>query len=290
MGDSISPRGFSHKWSRRQFLGIGAGTLGAAVLYPTEISRHELTVEKHEIFLKRLPDAFRGMRIVQISDIHFEEFDEAWFVRHVVDKVNELKPDMVLMTGDFVSYGPFSLKYGQVRANPCAEILSHLQCPLRYASLGNHDAIVGDAIVSDALESHGIPVLLNRSVPLERNGQRIWLAGTGSACASQCRPDTALPKAAIRGQETVLLMAHEPDVLPEMARHGVDMMFSGHTHGGQIRFPFLPAMCLPPYGKKYVEGLFRMGGTQLYVNRGLGAVLIPARLNCPPEITEFTLI
>ncbi len=290
MGDSISPRTSSRQWSRRQFLGVSAATLGAAVLYPTEISRHELTVERHELFLKRLPDTFRGMRIVQISDIHFEEFNEAWFVRHVVDRVNALKPDMVLMTGDFVSDGPLPLQYGRVRANPCAEVLSHVQCPLRYASLGNHDAAVGDAIVSDALESHGIPVLLNRFVPLERDGQRVWLAGTGSACAGECDPDSALPKAAIRAKETVLLMAHEPDVLPEMTRHGVDMMFSGHTHGGQIRFPFLPAMCLPPLGRNYVEGLFRMGGTQLYVNRGLGAVGIPARLNCPPEITEFTLI
>src|SRR5579875_170327 len=204
-GPSSGIAGSHRTWSRRKFLGVSAVALGAAVLYPTEVSRHELTIEKREIYLQRLPDAFRGMRIAQISDVHFEEFDEAWFVRRVVDQVNALKPDMVLLTGDFVSDGPWPIRYGAERANPCADVLSKLNCPRRYASLGNHDAAVGDAIVTDALESHGIPVLFNRAVPLEQNGQRIWLAGTGSACAGECDAEKAIPKSAIRDRETILL-------------------------------------------------------------------------------------
>ncbi|MGC2545076.1 MAG: hypothetical protein WA426_04470, partial [Silvibacterium sp.] len=78
-------------------------------------------------------------------------------------------------------------------------------------------------------------------------------------------------------------------VLPQVARRNVDLMLSGHTHGGQVRFPFMPPFHLPPLGKNYVEGLFRLGRTQLYVNRGIGTVDLPFRLNCPPEITELTL-
>jgi hypothetical protein len=84
-------------------------------------------------------------------------------------------------------------------------------------------------------------------------------------------------------------MVHEPDVLPLVDRYNVDLMLSGHTHGGQVRFPFLPPMHLPPLGKKYVEGLFRRRATQLYVNRGIGTVGLPVRFNCPPEIAEITL-
>jgi predicted MPP superfamily phosphohydrolase len=85
-------------------------------------------------------------------------------------------------------------------------------------------------------------------------------------------------------------MSHEPDVLPQIASYGVDLMLSGHTHGGQIRFPFVPPMYLPPLGRIYLEGAFRLGTTQMYVNRGIGAVLVPVRLNCRPEITQFTLV
>ena len=290
MGNLVATRVSTPRWSRRQFLGWSAGALACAALYPTEISRHELTIEKHDILLERLPDAFRGMRIVQISDFHFEEFDEAWFLKLVVDEVNRLKPDMVLLTGDFVSYGPFSREYGRKRANPCAELLSQIACRQRYCVLGNHDCVVGAKLVTDALEMHGLPVLQNRAIPLEKDGQRVWLVGLGSASMAQSHPEKAIPKAAVRDGEAMLLMSHEPDILPEISRYGVDLMIAGHTHGGQIRFPFVPPMFLPPMGKIYVEGLFRLGRTQLYVNRGLGAVLIPARLNCPPEITQFTLV
>jgi predicted MPP superfamily phosphohydrolase len=87
----------------------------------------------------------------------------------------------------------------------------------------------------------------------------------------------------------VILLAHEPDIAPEAAKHNVDLMLSGHTHGGQVRIPFLPPVMLPPMGKDYVEGHFQVGPMQLYVNRGIGAVQLPFRFNCPPEITVITL-
>lgn len=238
----------------------------------------------------RLPDAFRGMRIVQISDFHYAEFTEAFFLRDVVQHVNRLKPDMVLLTGDFISFGPLPYSFARAHAPECAAILSEIECPLRYASLGNHDEMIGADYVMRPLEEHGIPLLRNQAVALERDGQRMWLAGLGSAAMRDSDPDRAIPRKSVRNGEPVIVMAHEPDILPTIARYDADLMLSGHTHGGQVRLPFLPPLFLPPLGEHYVEGEFRYGPTQLYVNRGIGAVGLPFRFLCPPEITIHTLV
>lgn len=286
--------GFSQKHpkrrlTRRAFLTLSAASLGGLALYAGEVSRHELSIETVTLPLPRLPDAFRGLRIVQVSDFHYAEFTEPYFLREMVDHVNRLQPDMVVLTGDFVSYAPLGTTFGRRCAPKCAEILSRIDCPTRYASLGNHDYYVGWQYVAGPLRDAGIPVLVNAAIPLERQGQRLWLAGLGSACSHAARPAEALPKAVLKAKEAVIVLAHEPDILPEVARYGVDLMLSGHTHGGQVRIPFLPLIDLPEYGKRYVEGLFHHGATQLYVNRGIGTVGVPFRFRCPPEITVITL-
>lgn len=272
--------------TRRAFLKLSALSAGGLALYAAEVARHELSVEEHTIRLTRLPATFRGMRIVQISDFHYAEYSEPYFLREMVDRVNRLRADMVVLTGDFVSTGPLPKSYSRRHAVGCAEILSRITCPLRYAILGNHDVAVGQQYVIGPLQDYGIPVLVNQAIPLERGGQRLWLAGLNSADEHKSRPEQAIPRA---GGEPMIVLAHEPDILPEIAQYKVDLMLSGHTHGGQVRLPFLPAMHLPPLGRRYVEGLFRHGQTQLYVNRGIGAVGVPFRLNCPPEITVLTL-
>lgn len=277
------------RFSRRSFIKLSAAAAGSLVLYSGEIARHDLTIEERSVRLDRLPDAFRGMRIVQVSDFHYDVFTEPFFLRDMVRRVNQLRPDMVLLTGDFITQVHYFHSMPRRVMPKCAAILSELECPLRYASLGNHDAGIGAQYVIGPLEEYGIPVLRNQSIPLEREGQRLWLAGVGSACEHDAYPERAVPAASIRDGEPVILMAHEPDILPTVARYNVDLMLSGHTHGGQVRVPFLPPLVLPPYGQVYVEGLFRHGPTQLYVNRGIGTVGLPFRLFCPPEITVFTL-
>ena len=284
---AVNSRDPRRRFTRRSFLKISALSAAGLALYAAEVARHALSVEEHTIRLARLPEAFRGMRVVQISDFHYAEYSEAYFLREMVNRVNRLRPDMVVLTGDFVSDGLLPVSYARRHAVGCAEILSRITCPLRYAILGNHDVGVGQPYVVGPLREHGIPVLLNQAVPLERGGQRLWLAGLNSADQGKSRPEQAIPQA--KGEPTIVL-AHEPDILPQIARYKVDLMLSGHTHGGQIRLPFLPPLRLPPLGKKYVEGLFRQGETQLYVNRGIGAVGLPFRLNCPPEITVLTLV
>lgn len=281
------------KLSRRKFLagsGIAAAALAGLGLYANEISRHELDIAERDFFLRNLPPAFEGFRIVQFSDIHLDEYMEDFFLEEVVERVNRLNPDLVLVTGDFVSRGPMPMSVCLAAAGRCAEILRRLECPQRFGILGNHDVMVGPSFVRNHMQANGLPLLVNENVRIERGGQHILLAGLDDV--SQGKPDLGrtVPAAV---DCPVLLMCHEPDYADTIAQHErgalVDLIFSGHTHGGQVRIPGLPPMELPPHGKIYVEGHFVVGKSQLYVNRGVGTVGLPFRLNCPPEITVGTL-
>jgi hypothetical protein len=280
--------------SRRRFLTRGLCGGAGLALYSGEIERHWIDVRALDIHLPSLPSAFDGMRIAQLSDIHLDEFTEPFLLRHSIEEINRMKPDLVLLTGDYVTYEIAPRDYALRSAWQCAEILSELKCPRRYAILGNHDVMLGEKEVTHALVSHGITVLNNSFLPMERGSDRIWLAGLDDPVCGEPDPEAAIPPS-IRGvaNEPVILMCHAPDYADRLARHpvgkSVGLMLSGHTHGGQVRVPFLGALDLPPGGRKYVEGWFRVGSMQLYVNRGIGTVGVPFRFDCPPEITNMTL-
>jgi predicted MPP superfamily phosphohydrolase len=278
------------RFSRRKFL-IGTGTAAAGLaLYSGEVARHEVSIETLTIPIANLPTPFHGYRIVQISDIHLDEFTEPYFLERIVHRVNALDPHLVLLTGDFVTHGAFTFIDARSSAYRCAEILSALTAPLRYAILGNHDVVVGSPLVIEALTSYGTPVLVNQNIAIEQGGDRLWLCGVDDPSTSRPNLNLAIPA---QPGAPVILMAHEPDYADDVVLHPraplIDLMLSGHTHGGQIRLPIVGALVLPPLGEKYVEGLFHFNNMQLYVNRGLGTVGLPFRLNCPPEITLLTL-
>jgi uncharacterized protein len=277
-------------FTRRSFLWLAAGSAAGMAFYAGEISRHELQIVYRTITLPYLPDPFAGFKIVQVSDFHFHEYTEAVFVEAVVRRVNEAAADLVVLTGDFVSSKPLPHHFSRGMAYHCAEILGRIKCPLRYAILGNHDVLVGTRTVTDALGIHGIPVLANNYVALERDGRRLWLAGTEDALQARPNLAAALPAARNPHQEPLILLAHEPDFADFAVGRQISLILSGHTHGGQIRLPFLPPLLLPQLGNKYVEGLFHLPDRmQLYVNRGIGAVNLPFRFRCPPEISVLTL-
>jgi predicted MPP superfamily phosphohydrolase len=277
--------------TRRHFL-IGAGATAAGLaLYSGEIARHDLDITHRTIGLSRLPSAFHGYRIVQLSDIHLDEFTEPVFLEYIVHRLNALNPDIVLLTGDFITRGSLTFVAAPHAAHRCAEILATIKAPLTYAVLGNHDVAVSAPMVVGALHSAGIPVLVNRYIALDSKGDRIWLCGVDDPSASYPNLDLAIP--ADPGDNLVILMAHGPDYADFVIEHPrgkfVDLMLSGHSHGGQIRLPFVGALVLPPMGQKYVQGYFRFDKLQLYVNRGIGTVGLPFRVNCPPEMTVITL-
>jgi predicted MPP superfamily phosphohydrolase len=280
--------------TRRKFLRnslIAATGLG---VYAGEIERLYISVTRHNVAIHGLPPAFDGARIAQLSDIHLDNYTEPLFLEHAVKVVDDQNPDYVFLTGDYVTNGLTTTKFARGAAWQCANILRNLKCDQRYAILGNHDALVGSKEIKTAFDDNGIPMLINSCAPLERREARIWLAGLDDAAESDPRIDLAIPKR-IRGiaEEPVILLCHEPDyadnILEKPAGQAVSLMLSGHTHGGQVRLPLMGPMNLPGLGQKYVEGWFRLGNLQLYVNRGLGAVGVPFRFNCPPEISVFTL-
>ena len=280
--------------SRRRLL--QGGLLGAAglALYSGEVARHWIEIRRIDIHLRSLPAAFDGLRIAQLSDIHMDEYTEPFFLRHAIAEVNRLQPDLILLTGDFVSSGPRWKKFAVGAAWQCANILRELACRQLYAILGNHDVLISARGVSRALTANGITMLTNANLPIERGGGRIWLAGLDDPVEGHPDPEKAIPPS-IRNvaNEPVVLMCHAPDyadyLLTQPAGQAVDLMVSGHTHGGQFCLPLVGPLVLPTLGENYVEGWFQLGTMQLYVNRGLGTVGLPFRLNCPPEITLITL-
>jgi len=280
--------------SRRRFLGTGLSACAGLALYSGEIERHWIDITHRDIRLRSLPSAFDGMKVVQLSDIHLDEFTEPFLLQRSIDEINRIQPDAVFLTGDFVSYEITPRKLSMKSAWQCGEMLNELKCPQRYAVLGNHDVWLSGSEVTRALVANRITVLNNAYLPLERNGSRVWLAGLDDPVCGRPDPDKAIP-ASIRGieGEPVIVLCHAPDYADELAAHpagkSIGLVLSGHTHGGQVRLPFVGALDLPPGGRKYVEGLFRVGSMQLYVNRGIGTVGVPFRFACPPEITSITL-
>jgi predicted MPP superfamily phosphohydrolase len=288
---SGEPQTPQQTFTRRAFLqSAGLVAAGGIGIYAGTHARHEIDVVRRTILIRNLPDSFRGFRLVQISDLHLEEWTEPWFLQRVVEQVNGLAPDLVALTGDFISDGPKSLSVAYRAMPVCAEVLSGLNCPLRYAILGNHDASVSSGMVIQALAAVRIPTLVNHFTAIERGDDRIWLSGVDDISMSVPDLMAAVPA---YPDAPVILLAHEPDYADTVRLHPrfplIDLMLSGHSHGGQVRLPFVGPLALPPLGRKYIEGWFRFDTMQLYVNRGIGTVSLPFRLNCPPEITEITL-
>jgi predicted MPP superfamily phosphohydrolase len=280
--------------SRRRFL-LGGACAGAGLaLYGGEGERHWVELTHRDVFLTGLSPAFDGFRIAQLSDIHLDEYTEPFLLTDAIHHINSMNADAVFITGDFVTYGILPSKYAIGSAWQCADLLRQLECPHRYAVVGNHDVLLSRVAIIESLVANGITVLDNAYLPIERDGARLWLAGVDDPVEGLPIPELAIPES-IRNvpHEPIVLLCHAPDyvddLLPTPVGRALSLVLSGHTHGGQIRIPLIGATELPPLGRKYVEGWFRFGNLQLYVNRGLGTVGLPVRFNCPPEIALLTL-
>ena len=280
--------------TRRRFLRAGMFAAAGLALYSGELERHWIEVSSRDVTVPGLHASFDGLRVAQLSDIHFEDFTEPFFLHDAVNRINSMRPDMVVLTGDFVTGLRFGKKIFKDAIFECAKILNGLNCSQRYACLGNHDVLIGVKKVIGALTSQGITVLNNSCTSIERSGGRFWLAGVEDPVEGAPNPEKALPPS-IRNvpNEPIIFLCHAPDyvddLLAQPTGRAMSLMLSGHTHGGQICLPFIGPLSLPAMGQKYVKGWFRFGDLQLHVNRGLGTVNLPFRFNCPPEITLLTL-
>ena len=230
-----------------------------------------------------------GFTVALLSDFHYDPYFSLHPLHAAVPIVNNLHPDLLVLTGDFVT-APLvgDDQKAALAAEPCAHLLRQMTAPHGlWAVLGNHDEATDHRHVTRALQAENIQVLANHSQAIEHDGARFWLAGVNDVLSKTAD----LPKTlrAVPANEAVVLLAHEPDFADQAARYPIDLQLSGHSHGGQIRIPSLPPFYLPILGRKYVLGTYRIGPLKLYTNAGLGTIGVPARLNCPPEITLLTL-
>ena len=265
-----------------------AGTLaiaGDSVLLEPNRPR----VVRREFSLARWPQRLNGFTIALLSDFHYDPYFSAHPLHAAVPLVNALHPDLIALTGDFVSVPPVGdASKAAFAAEPCAKIIRQMSAPHGlWAVLGNHDCDTDPEEVTRAVKAEGIRVLENQSQAIEHDGARFWLAGVDDVLSGTA--DVAETLLGIPANDAVVLLAHEPDFADEASRFPIDLQLSGHSHGGQIRIPFVPLFYLPDLAKKYVMGPYQVGPLPLYTNAGIGTVNIPVRLNCPPEITLITL-
>lgn len=254
-----------------------AGDLSKVAKYAIDEAT-SLSLERVTVNLKRLPKKLDGFKIIHLSDIHHSPFTGLEHIARTVKISNRLKPDMFVLTGDYVSHEPEYIR-------PVAELMGSLQAEFgTHACLGNHDHWTDPELVTQSFREAGINMLVNEGQRFEARGASFWLAGVDDHMVG--KTDLA---AALKGSfpdEMKLLLAHNPIIFRKAVRNSVDLTLSGHTHGGQVRVRERQKRLLR---RKLSNGLHQRYDSQIYITRGIGTVVLPVRYQCPPEITLLEL-
>ena len=240
---------------------------------------NSLSLERVEITLDRLPKRLNGFKIIQLSDTHHSPFTGIELIKRAVKIANRLRPDIFLLTGDYVSHereyiAPVAAELGKLKSKYGT-----------YACLGNHDHWTDADLVTHLFRGEGINMLINEGLRIEARGASFWLAGVDDYMVSK----TDVP-AAMKGSypdELKLLLAHNPIIFREAVRIGIDLTLSGHTHGGQVKMRDDSKRLFPQ--RKLKAGLYYRKNSQIYITRGIGTVVLPVRYQCPPEISLLEL-
>lgn len=281
----------NNRITRRQFLkAMGFSTfattsIGAPFLgYGLRVEPEHVSIDHIPLKLPRLDPAFHGYKLIQISDLHM---DYTWMSEdrliQLMNLVNDQHPDAIAVTGDFVSWDaePFedSLVKAMQMLNPRDNTV---------AILGNHDHWTNAEVILRAIHRSGIGDVNNAIHTIKRGKAMLHLCGVNDIWEEHHRLDLVME--ALPDEGAAILLAHEPDYADISSRAGrFDLQLSGHSHGGQIQLPLIGPMVLPYMAYKYPSGLYTVNGMLQYTNRGLGMAAPQMRINCPPEITVFTL-
>lgn len=276
--------------SRRTFFRRAAALAGGVVglgatasIYATAIEPGWLDLVRISLPLPRLAPQFNGYRIAHISDVHMDEWMTYHRLRSIVDLINEEQPDLVAITGDFVTYAP-----QRYTPDLAAALGALTPRDAAVAVLGNHDHWTEPRTVRQALRAAGVIELGNAAHTLERNGVPLHVCGVDDVLVGAARLDQVLRQLPVDG--AALLLAHEPDFADTSAQTGrFDLQLSGHSHGGQVRVPLVGAPRLPPLGRKYPLGQYQIGSMIQYTSRGIGMVSPQVRWGCRPEVAILTL-
>jgi predicted MPP superfamily phosphohydrolase len=274
--------------SRRQFLALGglaaAGSIAAAGGY---IYAHneagDPVIEKVSIPIKGLPGGLEGFTIAVMADFHLYPFTKLDLIKKAVAMANGLQPDVTLLLGDYVWHELEAIY-------DLAPLLGRLNARHGvFAAAGNHDYWTNIAVISQVMREAGLPLTVNQGVPIRQGNADLYLAIVDDGWSGT--PDLQATMAAMPSAATPVLVSHEPDLADQYALDPrIALQLSGHSHGGQVRLPRVGALILPYLAWKYDMGLYRVNDMWLYTNRGLGVTSEPVRFNCPPEVTEITLV
>jgi predicted MPP superfamily phosphohydrolase len=276
-GSSITRRRFLHGLAAAPLVAVSAGAAYARLVEP-----YNYWISENDIFIRDLPPAFEGFRLTQLTDIHHSRILGIGEVQRVVSLAQQTRPDMFVLTGDY------STTYRRY-IEPCAEALSTLSAPEGvWAVLGNHDHYTDPELTTRALERNHISVLNNAHTTLRRNSDSLQLSGIDDWTWNAT--DWSRAFSGLDAKTPTILLSHQPSVLDLEQTRNVALIVSGHTHGGQLRFPILGAPArLFTNDLKYARGLFRRGDTQLYVSSGTGEIGLPLRFGVRPEIAVLRL-
>ncbi len=292
-GDGVQPP--ARRLSRRAFVRLTVGSalattaVGAGGLaYSSQVEPRWLDIARQTLILPRLAPAFAGYRLVHLSDIHLDPWMTPARFLDIVATTNALDPDLIAITGDFVTTA--AARY----AAPLAAALRGLRARDGiFATLGNHDHWSGAAKVREALVGGNVQELNNDLHVVRRGADALYVGGIDDHWEGKSRLDLVLDRLRSAGGQGggTILLAHEPDFADTSAATGrFDLQLSGHSHGGQITVPGIGPLILPPLGRKYPQGRYQVGEMIQYTSRGLGMVRPYVRLGCRPEIVLFTLL
>jgi len=227
------------------------------------------------------------LRVAVLTDLHVgSPFNGIDNLQRVVDLTNAQQPDIVCMLGDFVIQGVRGGRF--VPAEDIAATLKGLRSTYgSFSVLGNHDVWLNRARVAKTLEMNGIKVIEDTAVRLDTSAGPLWLTGIGDLMTGHAKFDAGL--AHVTDDAPVIMLSHEPDVLPYVSRR-VSLILAGHTHGGQVKLPLIGAPIVPSiYGQRYAAGYVMDDGRQMYVSTGIGTSILPVRFGVPPSVTILTL-
>ena len=254
---------------------IGTGR-GSWLLRLPRNESFQMQLREWDVAIPNLPEALDGLQIVQISDLHIAPCFQRRFFEAVVDACQGWTADLIVMTGDLVEVDE-TIRWVEPLLRPLDARLG------KFAILGNHDNEHQPQAIAGELGRAGFEMLEGRWTTLDLEGTTLAIGGT-SAPWGPAFAASDVPQADFH-----ILLSHSPDLFYKAQRWGVDLMLSGHNHGGQIRFPFVGPVFMPSrYSRRFDRGFFRQNGTLLYVNEGVGGKH-PVRYGCPPEVSRLAL-
>ncbi|NLY70155.1 MAG: metallophosphoesterase [Clostridiales bacterium] len=258
-------------------------------VYSKHIEPFQLRVKEVSITSPFISEQAEGLRIIAFADTHFGDIYSTDNFEKVLNAIEENEPDIVFFLGDLIDHYD---KYTDDKdIGEISRLLNKIEAPYgKYAVFGNHDYGGGaENIYADIMAAGGFKVLVNESTSIEELGIRI--IGNDDVVIGYGDPTVCEES---KEEQYNIVLTHAPDVADEVLEYGVDLILAGHTHGRQVNFnlSFLDNYTLPPYGRKYIKGLYEIGSvrlTKLYVNAGIGMTQLPVRFLSPPELTVITL-